>query len=103
MSDAVRLRLSDRAQCDLVRLEQCLFDSGDPLAQSTFDFLLDGLHVLTHQPGIGRPMGGGVREGVLSRGKGGYLARYHFDVSTQVVRILRIRHQRESGYTEDEI
>lgn len=103
MSPTIRLRLSDQAQRDLVRLEQFLFDRGDALAQSLFDHLLDGLHVLTHQPGIGRPVGAGLRELIVSRGKGGYLALYAFDVAQQTVWVLRIRHHLEAGYTDDEV
>ena len=55
------------------------------------------------QPGIGRPVGGGLRELIISRGHSGYLARYHLDVARQRIWVLRIRHQRESGYHDDEV
>jgi hypothetical protein len=37
---------------------------------------------------------------VISWGATGYLALYTFDAGLGVVRILRIRHQREAGYQE---
>lgn len=103
MTGPVQLLLTPQAQHDLMRLEAFLWDSGDPQAAQLFAFLLDGLHVLTHQPGIGRPVGEGLRELIISRGRSGCLARYRFDQVRQRVQVLRIRHQRESGYRDDEI
>ena len=39
----------------------------------------------------------GLRELVISRGRSGCLALYRFDLSRNLVRILAIRHQRESA------
>lgn len=95
--------LTPQAYEDLERLEQFLWDSQDALASELLGFLLDGLEVLTHQPGVGRPLAHGMRELIISRGRGGYLARYVFDSIRQRVIVLAIRHQREAGYTEQEI
>jgi plasmid stabilization system protein ParE len=65
--------------------------------------VLDALQVLSHQPGIGRPVEGGLRELIISRRRSGYLARYEFDDVRDLVLVARIRHQRESGYTEMEL
>jgi len=73
------------------------------MAGELLDFILDALHVLTHQPGIGRPVEGGLRELIISRRRSGYLARYAFDHARDLVLVARIRHQRESGYSEGEI
>ena len=101
--DEIELILTPEVQQDLVRLEQFLWDSGDPRAMQLLAFLLDGLRVLMRQPGIGRPVGGGLRELIISRGHSGYIARYHLDVARQRIWVLRIRHQRESGYHDDEV
>ena len=53
--------LSPEAFQDLVRLEFFLHASEDPLAGELLDFILDALEVLTHQPGIGRPVEDGLR------------------------------------------
>jgi plasmid stabilization system protein ParE len=98
-----RLFLSRAAFDDLLRLEEFLAESEDPLAGELLDFILDALHVLTHQPGIGRPVEGGLRELIISRRRSGYLARYEFDQVRDLVLVARIRHQRESGYSEGEI
>ena len=98
-----RVFLSQAAFDDLLRLEEFLAESEDPMAGELLDFILDALHVLTHQPGIGRPVEGGLRELIISRKRSGYLARYELDQVRDLVMVARIRHQRESGYSEGEI
>jgi len=94
--------LSEAAFDDLIRLEEFLFESDDPMASDLLDFILDALQVLTHQPGIGRPVEGGLRELIILRRRSGYLARYEFDDARDLILVARIRHQRESGYSEGE-
>lgn len=94
---------SPEAHADLERLEEFLWSARDPLAAELMAFLLDGLSVLTHQPGVGRPVSHGHRELIISRGRGGYLARYTLDPTLLRVIVLRVRHQRQSGYTERDI
>ena len=98
-----RVFLSQAAFDDLRRLEEFLAESEDPIAGELLDFILNALHVLTHQPGIGRPGEGGLRELIISRRRSGYLARYEFDQVRDLVLVARIRHQRESGYSEGEL
>jgi plasmid stabilization system protein ParE len=95
--------LSQAAFDDLLRLEEFLVESDDPMAGELMDFVLDALQVLTHQPGIGRPVEEGLRELIISRGRSGYLARYEFNLARDLVLVARIRHQRESGYAEGEL
>lgn len=95
--------LSQAAFEDLLRLKEFLVESDDPMAGELLDFSLDALQVLTHQPGIGRPVVGGLRELIISRKRSGYLARYEFDDARDLVLVARIRHQRESGYSEGEL
>ena len=98
-----RVFLSSAAFDDLLRLEEFLVESNDPLVGELLDFILDALQVLTHQPGIGRPVGSGLKELIISRRRSGYLARYEFDEANDLVRVARIRHQRESGYSAEEL
>ena len=95
--------LSPAAFQDLVRLETFLYESEDPLAGELLDFILDALQVLTHQPGIGRPVEGGLRELIIYRRRSGYLARYAWDDAQDRVIVARIRHQREAGYQDGEV
>ena len=95
--------LSQAAFEDLVRLEDFLHTSADPLAGDLLDFILDALQVLTHQPGIGRPVEGSLRELIISRRRSGYFARYAWDEALDRVMVARIRHQREAGYQDGEV
>lgn len=106
------IKLSAAALADLERLQDFAELSGDPIADITDSndasiglavFLLDAMTVLSHQPGIGRRAEQGRRELVISRGRSGYLAKYRVYVDTDQVLILRIRHQREAGYRDDEL
>lgn len=94
--------MSEAAFDDLIRLEEFLLASDDTMAGDLLDFILDALQVLTHQPGIGRPVEGGLRELIILRRRSGYLARYEFDDARDLILVARIRHQRESGYSEGE-
>lgn len=98
-----RVFLSHAAFDDLLRLEEFLVATDDPIAGGLLEFILDALQVLTHQPAIGRPVEGGLRELIISRRRSGYLARYEFQESLDLVLVARIRHQRESGYSDIEI
>ncbi len=95
--------LSPAAFEDLVRLETFLHESVDPLAGDLLDFILDALQVMTHQPGMGRPVEGGLRELIITRSRSGYLARYAWDHAADRVMVARIRHQREAGYQDGEV
>ena len=98
-----RVFLSQAAFADLLRLEEFLAGSDDPIAGDLLDFILDALQVLSHQPGIGRPVEGGLRELIISRRRSGYLARYEWGEGRNRVLVARIRHQRESGYSAEEL
>ena len=98
-----RIRLSLEAIEDIERCEAFLEEAGDPLAGELAAFIVDALHVLSHQPGIGRPVELGMRELIISRGRSGYLALYRLDGNKGIVRVLRLRHQRESGYADGDI
>jgi hypothetical protein len=50
---------------------------------------------------LGREAEDGRRELILSRGKLGYVAKYRWVPSDDVVLILAVRHQLEAGYKEE--
>jgi plasmid stabilization system protein ParE len=58
------------------------------------------LDELRAHPLIGRRVARQGRELVMSRGATGCLAIYRFEPARDLVRVLRIRHQREAGYME---
>ena len=94
-----RLIYSDRALEDLERLaaflEQVSEDGG-----ASLDDILRALDMVSAHPLVGRRVTATYRELVISRGSSGYLALYVFDAARGLVRVLRIRHQRESGYMD---
>ena len=56
--------------------------------------------MLEEHPLIGRKRDALRRELVISRGRSGYVAMYRFDSANDIVLVLRIRHQREAGFTD---
>ena len=100
------IKFSEAALLDLERLQDFAEAAGDPIVEAASGlavFLLDALAVLSHQPGIGRRAEQGRRELVITRGRSGYLAKYRLYAAQDQVLILRIRHQREAGYRDDEL
>jgi toxin ParE1/3/4 len=103
MQHKIYIAIAAQAMEDLTRLDAHLCSQADPLAGALLDFVLEAIAVLQRQPGIGRPTRDGLRELIIQRNRTGYLALYQYRRELGHVAILRIRHQRESGYTEDEI
>jgi len=98
-----RLILSPRARQDLRRLVDFLVPTDPEAAADTVDVIRQALDILTHQPLIGRPVPGRLRELVIQRGSTGYLALYRVHASLSEVEVLAIRHQRESGHHADDL
>ena len=57
--------------------------------------------LLADHPLLGRQAEDARRELILSRGRFGYVAKYHWVPSEDVVLILAVRHQLEAGYREE--
>lgn len=62
--------------------------------------IITALDVLEHNPLIGRPVANGKTELVIGRRTSGYLALYRYVPEMDIVFVLAIRSQRESGYAE---
>ncbi len=91
---------SAEALADLERLGEFLLEQALDSASGILSEVTDAIEILANHPLIGRRTEGEVRELVISRGRSGYLALYRFDTVRDVVQLLRIRHQRESGYRD---
>ena len=91
---------SPEALADLERLTEFLIEKSPEAAVDTLGLVLDATRILASHPMVGRRVEGEMRELVISRGNSGYLGLYVFDAAHDVVRILRLRHQREAGYRE---
>lgn len=99
MSDLV---YSPRAALDICRLGRALEGVNDEWAQEASHNIVKTHDILRTNPEIGRSVGGGNRELVISRGRSGYLALYIYDPHSDTVAIKAIRNQRESGYHSTE-
>lgn len=92
--------LATDAALDLTRLTDFLIQQLPDEAYNTVDIVLNALEILSRHPKIGRPVKPGLRELVISRGASGYLALYQYDEAHDLALVLRVRHQRESGYPQ---
>ena len=91
---------SDEAFTDFERIIEFLLETSPEAAAQVLDGIRSAIGILEAHPFIGRRVDDQIRELVISRAATGYLALYRFDPAFDVVRILRIRHQREAGYQE---
>ena len=91
---------SEEALTDFERIVEFLLETSSGSAMQTLANIrsASAIGILGVHPLIGQRVDGHVRELVISQGATGYLALYCFDMAFDVVRILRIRHQREAGY-----
>lgn len=89
---------SHKTLADIEALADFLLASDPRAATETAELPIKAISLLDRHPLIGRPVEAGLRELLISRGRTGYVALYRFRESDDVVLILAIRHQRESGY-----
>lgn len=93
-----KLKFAEEAGQDIERLTDFLLDRDVTAAIETADLIVDAVSILQRHPLMGRPVDDGYRELIISRGRTGYVALYKYDESNDIVLILSVRHQRESGY-----
>ena len=91
---------SDEAFTDFERIVVFLLEGSPERAAEALHDIRSAVDILDAHPLMGRRIDAYIRELVISWGETGYLALYRFDAAIDLVRILRIRHQREAGYTE---
>ena len=91
---------ADEAFTDVERIIEFLLKTSPEAAALALEGIRSAIGILEAHPFIGRRVDDHVRELVISRVATGYLALYRFDSAFDVVRILRVRHQREAGYLE---
>ena len=61
----------------------------------------DALQLLRNSPLIGRPVSNGKRELVIGKDARGYVVLYRYVETIDVVFVLAVRSQRESGYKHE--
>ena len=67
-------------------------------APGRIEDILYAIEILSQSPLLGRPVRGGKRELVIGQGSCGYIALYRYFSDIEIVFVLAIRSQRESGY-----
>jgi plasmid stabilization system protein ParE len=85
---------------DLERLIEFLLEVSPGAVTDSIAQIRDAVSILERHPAVGRRVDRLRRELVITHGASGYLALYRHDPRPNVVRILRIRHQREAGYRD---
>ena len=91
---------SDEALADFERIIEFLLETSAETAGQTLVNIKSAIGILETHPLIGRRIDNHIRELVISHGATGYLALYRNEPAIGLVRMLRIRHQREAGYRD---
>ena len=89
---------SEEALTDLECIIEFLLETSPQTAKQTLLDIRSAVSILEAHPLIGRRIDAHIRELVISHRATGYFALHRFDAAFDVIRILRIRHQREAGY-----
>ncbi len=89
---------SKRALEHIERAFAFLRDKNPDAAQSAVAAIQSAVNNLAGHPLVGRRLEGELRELIISYGRSGYVALYRFVISSDQVRVLAIRHQREVGF-----
>ena len=92
------VRFSERALADLDRLFDFLAGYDRGAAAVAGSHIIEATAVLARHPFIGRPVERGLRELVIARGRGGYVALYRYVPAEDRIDVLAIRHQREARF-----
>ena len=91
---------SDEALADFERIIEFLLETSVETAAQTLANIKSAIGILEAHPLIGRRIDHHIRELVISQGATGYVALYRIEPAMGLVRLLRIRHQREAGYRD---
>lgn len=93
----LRIVFAPQALDDLEKLTDFLIENDKNAALRTIELIEEAIQILAKHPLVGRLCDTHLRELVISRGKGGYVALYSFEESKNMILINAIRHQKESG------
>jgi plasmid stabilization system protein ParE len=96
-----RVQITTRALADLERLFDFLAHHNPKVARERMLSVRRAFELLSDHPLLGRRAEDGRRELILSRGRFGFVAKYRWVPSADVVLILAVRHQLEAGYSEE--
>ena len=92
------IRFASGVSADFERIVRHLVEHGVPDAADRVHDIVTAIDILQRNPMIGRRAGGQLRELVIGKGSRGYLALYAWHAPRDLVEVLAIRAQSESGY-----
>ena len=92
------VEITQRAFADLERLFDFIAAENPQKAREQILSVRKALELLADHPLLGRLAEDGRRELILSRGRYGYIAKYRWLPAEDIVLILAVRHQLETGY-----
>lgn len=91
---------AEEALADLERIFEFNFERDPATALDHVTRIRSAVLILADHPEIGRPAErrSPLRELIISYGRSGYVALYHYSPLERLVRVVAVRHQREAGY-----
>ena len=95
-----RIVYSHEALRDFERIIEFSLTAAPTSAADVIERIRDAIAMLAEHPLIGRRRDRLRRELVISRGRSGFVAMYRFGAAQDSVFVLRIRHQREAGFSD---
>lgn len=93
-----RIELAPELTEDFDRILEYLLAHEAADADSRVGEIVRAIDILEQSPLIGRPVEAGLRELVIGRGPRGYVALYRYVDEVDIVFVLAVRSQGESGY-----
>lgn len=93
-----RISYASRAVSELERISDFLSDKGLETQLEALDLIDEAITILSRHPLIGRKAEHAMRELLISQGRTGYVALYSYEIHSDAVLILAVRHQREAGF-----
>jgi plasmid stabilization system protein ParE len=95
-----RIIYSEEALRDFERIVEFSLTAARASSTDLIERIRDAITMLSEHPLIGRKRDALRRELVISRGRAGFVAMYRYDALNDRIFVLRIRHQREAGFTD---
>ena len=93
------IELATEVAEDLDRILGHLIEHEARNVAARINSIIDAIDVLAHNPLIGHPVTGGMRELVIGHDAYGYIALYRYVPQLELVLVLAVRGQREAGFS----
>jgi plasmid stabilization system protein ParE len=94
----MQVQLAASAQPDIEQIWAFYLAIDEQLATRAVQTLFDGLDILLKHPKVGQVMQNNLRVLPIKFGQSGFMALYTYNPLTEIVIILRLRHQPEHEF-----